>query len=54
MESGNEIIIDYPLDKMASQVATACFAFNDVNVGKGEVNLQQVMAYLTKPSTLDI
>ena len=30
LEAGNEIMLDYPLDKLASEVATACWKFNEI------------------------
>lgn len=39
MESGNEIMIDYPLDKLANQVTDACFEHCGAG-DNGEVHLQ--------------
>merc|ERR1712060_200870 len=55
LESSNEIMIDYPLDQLAKDVANACFDFNGVeDKERGEVHLNQVMNFLNKQSTLGI
>ena len=55
LESSNEIMLDYPLEKLAKDVANSCFAFNEVeDLARGEVRLNQIMNYINKQSTLGI
>ena len=49
LERSNEIMLDYPLEKLAREVATACFKFNNIeDLERGEVNLNQVMKFMNK------
>lgn len=55
LERGNEIMLDYDLEKLAREVATACWKFNGIeDLERGEVHLNQVMNFMNKQSTLDI
>ena len=55
LENGNEIMLDYPLDKLAKETATACFKFNQItDLERGEVTLKQVLNFMNKQSSLDI
>ena len=55
LESGNEIMLDYPLDTLTQDVAKACFTFNGIeDLDKGEIRFDQVMKYLNKQSSLGI
>mgnify|MGYP000642648882 CR=1 FL=1 len=55
LEHGNEIMLDYPLDKLAKEVATACWKYNGVeDLERGEVFLNQVMNFMNKSSSLGI
>lgn len=55
LEQGNEIMLDYPLDKLAKEVAVACWKFNEIeDLERGEVHLNQVMNFMNKQSTLGI
>lgn len=40
LENGNEIMLDYPLEKLAKETATACFKYNRItDLDRGEVRL---------------
>ena len=55
LERGNEIMLDYDLEKLAREVATACWKFNGIeDLERGEAHLNQVMNFMNKQSTLDI
>ena len=55
LEAGSEIMLDYPLDKLAKETTMACYQFNNVeDTVRGEVYLNQVMNYLNKQSSLGI
>ena len=55
LENNNEIMLDYPLDKLAKETATAAFQFNKIeDLERGEITLNQVLNYMNKQSSLDI
>ena len=55
LENNNEIMLDYPLDKLARETATACFKYNNItDLAHGEVTLNQVLNFMNKQSTLGI
>ena len=55
LEAGSEIMLDYPLDKLAKETATACFHYEGIDdIAHGEVNLNQVLHWLAKQSSLGI
>ena len=40
LESGKEIMLDYPLDRLAKEVATAAFEYNHIeDLARGEIHL---------------
>ena len=42
-------MLDYPLDKLAKETATACFHHEGIDdIAHGEVNLNQVLHWLAK------
>ena len=49
LESQDEIMLDYPLDKLAKEVATAAFQFNNLtDLENDEIHLNQVMNFMNK------
>lgn len=49
LEAGSEIMLDYPLDKLAKEVCIAAFEFNGItDLARGEIRLNQLMTYLNK------
>lgn len=55
LETGNEIMLDYPIDKLTTDVSKACFVFNGIeDLDNGEVRFDQVMKFMNKQSTLGV
>lgn len=55
LEAGSEIMIDYPLDKLAKEAATHCFTYEKIDdLANGEVTLNQVLHWLRKSSSLGL
>mmetsp|Transcript_14272 Transcript_14272/g.19368 ORF Transcript_14272/g.19368 Transcript_14272/m.19368 type:complete len:159 (+) Transcript_14272:453-929(+) len=55
LESGSEIMIDYPLEKLAKMTVTSCFQHEGIDdLTNGEVRLNQIMHWLNKQSSLGI
>ena len=55
LENGSEIMLDYPLNKLAKETATACFNFSGItDLEKGQVTLNQVLNFMNKQSSLGI
>lgn len=48
-------MLDYPLDKLAGEVSTACWTYNKIeDIDSGECNLNQILNFMKKSSSLEI
>lgn len=55
LENKNEIMLDYDLETLAKEVATAAFVFNKLDPkSKDEIHLNQIMNFMNKQSSLDM
>ena len=49
LEAGSEIMLDYPLDQLAKDTATACFQHEGIDdMAQGEIHLNQIMHWMNK------